>query len=123
MWSFLLLKDDMEYTDSLKTTNDFSVVYQNGQSTADRQLVLYWKSNNSLQNRIGISISKKVGNSVERHRLKRLIKECYRLEESNVKKGYDFIFVVRKGAYGKDYKEINESVQKLCKRANVKVDS
>ena len=63
----------MKYSESLKKTRDFSIVYQKGRSVANRTLVLYvLKRKNADTNRVGISVSKKVGNSVVRHRLTRL---------------------------------------------------
>ena len=65
----------MIFTDSLKNNRDFVNVYTSGRSYANKYLVIYTLKNNSDRNRLGISVSKKVGNSVVRHRLKRLIKE------------------------------------------------
>ena len=73
----------MEYSDSLKKNNDFQRVYRKGTSQANRYLVMYVLENHDrhMENRLGISVSKKVGNSVVRHRLTRLIRESYRLNE------------------------------------------
>ena len=69
-----------EYT-SLKKNNDFQNVYQNGKSKANKYLVMYVLKNDLNINRLGISVSKKVGNSIVRHRLTRLIRESYRLNK------------------------------------------
>ena len=63
----------MEFTEGLKKNIDFGKVYRKGKSRANRQLVLYILSNGTDKNRLGISVSKKVGNSVVRHRIKRMI--------------------------------------------------
>ena len=58
-------------------------------SYANRYLVVYLLKNESEGNQVGISVSKKVGNSVVRHRITRLIRESYRLNENRICKGYD----------------------------------
>ena len=78
-----------------KKNKDFQVVYKRGKSYANRYLVMYVLENGQNRNRIGISVSKKVGNSVVRHHLTRLIRENYRLLEGNFLCGYDIIIVVR----------------------------
>ena len=69
----------MQYSESLKKNKDFRNVYRNGTSYANKYLVMYVLENQAGKNRLGISVSKKVGNSVIRHRLTRLIREGYRL--------------------------------------------
>ena len=85
----------MKYSESLKKNWDFQLVYKNGTSYANRYLVMYVLKNQLNRNRIGISVSKKVGNSVVRHHLTRLIRESYRLNEEKFACGYDMIVIVR----------------------------
>ena len=61
----------MEFSESLKKNSDFQNVYKKGKSSANRYLVLYRIENETQRNRVGISVSKKVGNSVVRHHLTR----------------------------------------------------
>ena len=96
----------VKFSDSLKKNADFKYVYKNGQSKANRYLVMYVCENQGSTNRIGISVSKKVGNSIVRHRLTRLIRESYRLQEERFRCGLDIIVIARIGAKGKGYKEI-----------------
>ena len=65
----------MKFSESLKKNKDFQYVYRNGTSMANRFVVLYVLENGTDKNRLGISVSKKVGNSVIRHHLIRLIRE------------------------------------------------
>ena len=71
----------MKYSESLKKHKDFQHVYKKGSSYANKYLVMYVLENQTEGNRLGISVSKKVGNSIVRHRLTRLIRESYRLQE------------------------------------------
>jgi len=102
----------MTKTPSLKR-QDFSKVYNKGHSKANKYLILYVKE--SDHSRLGISVSKKVGNSVVRHRVKRLVKEAYRLNASHIKEGYDLVFIGRTTAKDRSYAEIESAVKHLLK--------
>ena len=105
----------MIFTDSLKNNRDFVNVYTSSKSYANRYLVIYTLKNNSDRNRLGISVSKKVGNSVVRHRLKRLIKESYRLHEKMFNSGLDIVVIARKGSDACDYAGIESALLHLMK--------
>lgn len=105
----------MIFTDSLKNNRDFVNVYTSGKSYANKYLVIYTLKNNSDRNRLGISVSKKVGNSVIRHRLKRLIKESYRLHEKMFNSGLDIVVIARKGSDACDYAGIESALLHLMK--------
>jgi len=102
-------------SEGLKNTNQFKIVYNNGKSYANRDLVMYLRKNDSDTNRLGISVSKKVGNSVVRHRVTRLIRESYRLNEAKLLQGYDIVVVARANAKGKDYFDICRAFLHLAK--------
>ena len=74
---------------------------------------MYVFPNNKEENRVGISVSKKVGNSVVRHRVKRIIRESYRLNCDNVKNGLDIVIIARKEAKEKSYQELEQSMLHL----------
>lgn len=97
--------------DSLKKNQDFKKVYNKGKSLANRYLVMYVLPNNIVDgnSRLGISVSKKVGNSVVRHRITRLIRESYRLHCDEIKTGYDIVVIGRVSAKEKGYKEIESA--------------
>ena len=105
----------MIFTESLKSNQDFGIVYKSGKSYANKYLVIYTLKNNSDKNRLGISVSKKVGNSVIRHRLKRLIKESYRLHEKMFNSGLDIVVIARKGSDACDYAGIERALLHLMK--------
>jgi len=103
----------MEFSESLKKNSNFRKVYNGRKSRADRYLVMYVLSNGTDRNRLGISVSKKVGNSVVRHHLTRLVREAYRLEEKSFKRGYDIVVILRANAAGADYHRIRKSLLKM----------
>ena len=110
----------MNKSESLKKTRDFSIVYQRGKSIANRTLVLYVLPVKGRDtNRIGISVSKKVGNSVVRHRLTRLVRESYRLHENEFVGGLDMIVLVRPGAKESDFFTVERALLALGKRAEI----
>ena len=83
-----------KYT-SLKSSFDFKAVYKTHNSLADKYLVMYVRENDLNMIRLGISVSKNVGNSVVRHRLTRLIRETMRLQEDKFNSSLDIVVVVR----------------------------
>lgn len=100
---------------SLKNSNEFGVVYRCGKSYANKYLIMYVLKKDSCENRLGISVSKKVGNSVVRHRVTRLIRESYRLNETMFNNGLDIVVIARASAKGKSYDEINSAMLHLAK--------
>ncbi len=100
---------------SIKKNEDFQKVYHSGKSYANKYLVMYAKKNESETGRLGISVSKKVGNSVVRHRIATLIRESYRLNVSKFHSGWDIVVVARQGAKGRNYFEINSAMLHLAK--------
>lgn len=107
------------HSESLKKNRDFQTVYREGRSYANRYLVLYVKENGLNRNRLGVSVSKKVGNSVVRHRLTRLIRESYRLHEDMFNSGLDMVVVARVNAKDKDYGDIERALMHLGKLQGV----
>ena len=103
----------MKYSESLKKTKDFQNVYRRGKSYANRYLVMYGLSNQTEGNRLGISVSKKVGNSVIRHHLTRLIRESYRLHEDMFNNGLDIVVIARSTARDISYHETESALLHL----------
>ena len=103
----------MRYSESLKKNRDFQNVYRHGKSYANKYLVMYVLENHTEGNRLGISVSKKVGNSIVRHRLTRLIRESYRLQEDRFRCGLDIVVIARLGAKEKNYKDIDGAMLHL----------
>lgn len=109
----------MKYSESLKKNRDFQIVYNHGCSYANKYLVMYIMENGTEKNRLGISVSKKVGNSIIRHRLTRLVRESYRLQEERFTKGIDIVVIARVSAKEKGYYEIKSAMNHLGHLHNI----
>jgi ribonuclease P protein component len=107
---------------SLKSSGDFGRVYTHRKSFANQYLVMYILKNDLMYSRMGISVSKKVGNSVVRHRLTRLVRESRRLNMDRIRTGYDIVVVVRAAAKGKGFHDIEDAFLQLCGRHHLLAD-
>lgn len=105
----------MKFSESLKKNQQFREVYKKGRSLANKYLVIYVLENNQNRNYLGISVSKKVGNSVVRHRLARLIRESYRLHEDMFNSGLNIVVVVRNSADHISYHEMESALLHLLR--------
>ena len=103
----------MKFSESLKKNKDFQFVYNNGKSFANRFLVMYIVENKSEKNYLGMSVSKKVGNSVIRHHITRLIREGYRLHEDMFNSGLDIVVIARVNAKNASYHDIESALLHL----------
>lgn len=103
----------MKFSESLKKNSYFQNVYRNGISYANRFFVMYVLENNINRNRLGISVSKKVGNSVIRHHITRLVREAYRLQEEMFHCGLDIVVIARAAARDISYSETEKSLLHL----------
>lgn len=110
-----LFSTKMIFSESLKKNSDFQKVYRQGKSYANKYLVMYVLGNSTSNNRFGISVSKKVGNSVVRHHFTRLLRESYRLHENMFSSGLDIVVVVKVSARDCSYREIESALLHLAK--------
>lgn len=113
----------------LKKNFEFTIVYRRGKSFANDLLVMYILKNRrnkdkdtNSYSKLGVSVSKKVGNSVVRSRCKRLISESFRLNYNNMAKGYDFVFIARNPIKGKSYFDVEKSMKNLIKKAGLYIN-
>ena len=107
----MLLKacEEMRNINSLKKNGQFQAVYAGRCSYANRYLMMYVLPNGQEETRIGISVSKRVGNSIVRHRITRLIRESYRLNKARLKQGLDIVVVARPLAKEQGFSEIESA--------------
>jgi len=105
----------------LKKNYEFKKVYNEGRYYVEKYVVMYIIKNGSASNRVGFSVSKKIGNSVVRNRVKRLMKEIYRKLAGNTKLGYDMVFTARVGSGSADYSKIEKNIISILKRAKLHI--
>ena len=98
----------------LRRKNDFSIIYKKGKSVGDRYVVIFYRPNHLSYSRKAFLASKKVGNSVVRHRVTRLIREAYRLNRANIDVGYDIVIVARPSSKDKKCQDIESALMHLC---------
>lgn len=103
----------MKFTQSLRKNRQFQEVYKKGVSRANKYLVMYVLENDQEENLLGISVSKKVGNSVVRHRVKRLVKESYRLHEDIFNSGLNIVITARASAASIPFAQMESAVLHL----------
>lgn len=112
----------MRFTTSLRKNYQFLRVYKRGSFVVGRYLILYCLKNGDDEIRLGITASKKVGNSVSRNRVRRLLKENYRKMEEFISRGFDIVFVVRASEKIPTYYEIKKDMKYLLKKVGL-IDS
>lgn len=108
----------MKFSTSLKLNHIFRRLYRsNGQ--ANSCLVLYARKNRTDTNRVGITVSKKLGKAVVRNRVRRRIREAYRLNEEKFLPGWDIVIVARSRALEVSFQKLSESLLSLADRADL----
>ena len=104
---------------TLKENYEFRRLYQRGKSAAGGTMVLYCRKNKLNRNRLGLTASTKLGHAVVRNRCRRRLREVYRLNLPQMKKGYDIILVARGKTATAPWKELNSTFTKLCKKLDL----
>ncbi|MGJ7920605.1 ribonuclease P protein component [Neobacillus sp. LXY-4] len=104
----------------IKKNKEFQTVFKQGKSFANRQFIVYsLEKPDQLKFRIGLSVSKKIGNSVMRNRIKRCIRQSILELQDQLKEGYDYVIIARKPAAEMDFHEIKSSLIHVLKLAKV----
>lgn len=110
----------MKILKRLKKNKDFQVVFKKGQSFANRQFVIYvLKQPEQPYSRLGLSVSKKMGNAVMRNHIKRFIKEIFRELSDKLELGNDFIVISRRPVRTMSFSEMQGSLAHVLKKAGV----
>ena len=107
---------------SLKKNSEFQRVYRQGRTKVNRTFVMVVLENRMGENRDGISVSKKIGNSVVRHRVTRVIREVMRLHQEDVEVGYDIVVIARKPAIDSGYVKYERALLHLLKLHHIYKD-
>ena len=106
----------MKFSKSLKLNHLFRRLYSKGRSAANKHLVIYCRRNGSQENRIGLTVSAKLGHAVVRNRLRRQLRAIYRLHEDQFKPGWDLVVVGRGRAIGAPYQKLEQAYLSLAKQ-------
>ncbi len=104
----------MEFTSSLKTNNDFRRVYRKGTSAVRPCLVVYARRNRQKANRLGFTVTAKVGKAHTRNLVRRRLREIYRLHENGLRPGYDLVVVARTRAAAVTYRRLETEFLSAC---------
>ena len=108
---------------SIKKNSDFQRIYKKGRSYANRLLIMYVEETDKEKSYVGISISKKVGNSVVRHHLCRLVREIFRLKKHRIRTGLNIIIIARPEAKNSNFHQLESAYLHLCGLHNIKRES
>lgn len=104
----------MKVRDTLKKNSDFRRLYARGKSAATPYLVVYCRKNRLDHNRVGYTVSVKLGHAVVRNRVRRRLREIVRLNASRVRPGYDLVLVARSRAVGAEYRKLEQAYLTAC---------
>lgn len=128
LWSFP--NKPMKYTTSLTRNHEFRRLYNKGSSAAGAAMVIYCRRNGrkpsltrenvgdlkKLPNRLGLTASTKLGGAVRRNRIRRRLREVYRLDEGRLLRGFDIVIVARKAAYDMPFNQLQAEFRRICKK-------
>ena len=106
----------MKFTSTLKKNYEFHRLYRKGKSAATPFLVVYARCGKRPENRIGITVSTKLGKAVKRNRVRRRLREIYRLHESELARGVDLVVVARGRAVTATYRQLETAFLSACKK-------
>ena len=100
---------------TLKKNSDFRRLYAKGKSAVNPYMVVYCRRNRRGENRLGYTVSTKLGGAVVRNRVRRRFREIYRLREPGLKAGWDIVIVARSRSVGAEYARLDAAFLAACK--------
>jgi len=106
----------MEFTESLSKNYEFKRLYNKGRNAATKCVVIYCMRNGKPVNKLGITVSTKLGGAVKRNRIRRRLKEIYRLNENALRSGYSIVLIARQRSRYAGWSELESSVLYLFKK-------
>ena len=104
----------MKVRNTLKKNSDFRRLYAKGKSAVNPWLVVYCRRNRGGVNRLGYTVSVKLGHAVVRNRVRRRLREIYRLNAPQLRQGHDIVIVARSRAVGSEYRKLNAAFLRAC---------
>ena len=104
---------------TLKKNSDFRRLYSKGKSTVNAYLAVYCRKNGRGVNRVGYTVSVKLGHAVVRNRVRRRLREIYRLNSPALKSGWDIVIVARTRCVGAEYKKLDGAFMDACSKLNL----
>ncbi len=108
----------MKFSSALKLNHIFRRLYSTS-GHANSYLVLYAKKNHTATNRVGITVSKKLGGAVVRNRVRRRLREIYRLHETQFSPGWDIVVVARSRCVAADFQKLSRAYLSLAEKAGI----
>lgn len=109
----------MKKTTTLKKNYEFRRVYNKGKSGVSPFLVVYVRPNRGGRNRLGVTVSTKLGKAVVRNRVRRRLREIYRLAQPEMKQGYDVVLVARTRSVTANYSELRRAYRRSCEKLGI----
>ena len=109
----------MKFTSTIKKNYEFKRLYNKGKSSASQYVAVYCRRNGTDFSRLGITVSAKIGGAVVRNRIRRRLKEIYRLNEEKLKPGLDIVIAARKKCVFAGYHEIENSVLAVLRKLSL----
>ena len=109
----------MKRSVTLKENHEFRRLYNKGASAVSGSMVIYCRKNRMDHNRLGITVSVKLGHAVVRNRARRRLREVYRLNNGALRQGYDFVIVARGRTLTASWKELNDTFLRLCRKLDL----
>ena len=113
----------MKFTTPLINNHEFRRLYSKGRSAATQYAVVYCKRNGKSFNRLGITVSTKLGGAVQRNRIRRRLKEVYRLNEGDISIGYDIVLVARLKSRHAKFSELESTVLSILRILGISRDT
>ena len=104
----------MKARHTLKKNSDFRRLYARGKSAVSPYMVVYCRRNREGVNRLGYTVSVKLGHAVVRNRVRRRLREIYRLNAPRLRQGHDIVIVARSRAVGSEYRKLDAAFLRAC---------
>ena len=104
---------------TIKENYEFRRLYQKGASAVGGCMVLYCRRNRLGRNRLGVTVSVKIGGAVQRNRARRRLREVYRLNSPRLRQGWDIILVARGRTLTASWRELNDTFLRLCRKLDL----